>query len=209
MNINDLANKFYNDGEYLKVIELAKHNQNIPDVLFYAGLSYDCINEKLTALDFFRKALSIQSDHKLSLRALGWGSSDSVEQLEALEKLAHSNNAEADDMSLMAEIYCQHTRLNDAHYWYKKSLEAMPFNSLSLLGLADVYVRLAIKYLQDAEDSKDIDLSMQMSSDRFSEDALRFIYENVINRNTEDDALDLSLIKEKEDNTLEYYSNLP
>jgi hypothetical protein len=50
---------------------------------------------------------------------------------------------------------------------------------------------------------------MQMSFDRFSEDTLRFIYENVINRNTEDDALDLSSIKEKEDNTLEYYSNLP
>lgn len=198
MNVNDLANKMYNDGEYKQCIQLAEHHQDMPDVLFYAGLSYDSIKEKSTALDFFRKALALEPNHKLSLRAIGWGSPDDVEQLEALEKLARSNNAEADDMSLMAELYTSHTRYNDAHYWYQRSLTAEPFNSLSLLGLADLHARLAIKYLQDAEDSKDIDLSMQMSSDRFAEDTLRYIYDNIINRSTEVD-----------DETVNYYSNLP
>jgi tetratricopeptide (TPR) repeat protein len=179
MNAADWANKQFHDGEYQKCVDMAYPQQKDPDVLFYAALALDKLEKKSETIAMLRRALFHKPDHEGVLRSLAWASEDDIERLAILEKMARLDHATTDDVCLMGDLYNRHNRLNEAHYWFQVALEKDRANSLAKLGLSEIHIKLAIRYLQQIEDEDDIDLSQQMSDEWDAEEVMRFVYDNI------------------------------
>lgn len=181
MNITEIVEKLYENKKYDEIIELSKFNPDL-DVQFYTGLSFQTQGDLEKALLIWHKILEKDPYHERTIRALAWGSKDSLEKLFYLEKLAYLDLSDSEDLSFMASLYLDSNRYQDAHHWYQKALSLNKENALATLGLADLHARLALHYLQDTEDLKEINLSDQMSDDASSEDILRFIYDYIVSK---------------------------
>lgn len=179
MNAADWSSKLFNDQEYDKCIEMAYPQQKDPDVLFYAAMSLDVRDRTTDAIAMFRRALFHKPNHEPALRALAWCLKEDVARLVILERLAHENLAESDDLCLMAQIHSKNNHFNEAHHWFQTALEKEPNNALAHMGLSELHTKLAIRYLQNVERQQDIDLTQQMSDEWDAEEVMRFIYDNV------------------------------
>lgn len=185
MNAAEWANKQYYDKQYQHCIDMAFPSQRDPDVLFYAALSLDQLDKKKDAVAMLRRTLFHKPDHEGALRSLAWSEADDLERISVLEKMARKGICEADDYCLMGSVYNKINRLNEAHHWFSVALQKEPKNSLALLGIAEVHVKLAIRYVQETEDTEDIDLSQQMSDEWDAEEVMRFIFDNVTKKAAE------------------------
>lgn len=181
MNIAEIAEKLYENKKYDELIELSKFNPDL-DVQFYTGLSLQTQGKIDEALSVWRKILERDALHEKTIRALAWDSKDMLEKLFFLEKLAYLDFSDSEDLAFMASLYLDSRRYQDAHHWYQKALSANKENVLATLGLADLHARLALYYLQETEDMKEINLNDQMSDDANAEDILRFIYDYIVSK---------------------------
>jgi tetratricopeptide (TPR) repeat protein len=191
MNAADWANKLYNDKEYKKCTDMAYPQQKDPDVLFYAALALDKLEKHQEFVAMLRRTLFHKSDHEGAMRAFAWSDAGDVERLAMLEKMARKNMCDADDYCLMGQLYNQCNRLNEAHHWFQMALEKEPRNALGLLGVAEVHVKLAVRYLQDAQNEQDLDLTQQMSDEWDAEEVMRFIFDNITKKMPEPDLEEL------------------
>lgn len=189
MNAADWANKLYHDKEYTKCVDMAYPQQTDADVLFYAALSLEKIGGRDSeVVPMLRRALFHKPNHAESLRSLVWAlKSEDLERLAILERMARSEIADSDDLCLMGELYTKNNRLDEAHHWYRVALTKEPHNSLALLGLTEVHIKLAIGYLQDTEDEQDIDLDKPMSANFDINRVMRFIYTNITKKKSKEE----------------------
>jgi tetratricopeptide (TPR) repeat protein len=179
MNAADWANKLYNDKEYLKCSQMAFPQQTDPNVLFYAALSLEALDKKHDAIAMLRRTLFHKPDHERALRSFAWNDAPELDRLGALEKMAKLGVCELDDYCQMGHLYNECNRLNEAHHWYQMALEKEPRNTLAMLGVAEIHVKLAVRYIQDTENAEEIDLGQQMSDSWDAEEVMRFIYDNI------------------------------
>ena len=182
MNKADLASKLYYDNEYHKCLDMVHPQQTCVEVLYYAALSLEALNRKPEAVEMLRRALSYDHKNEKVLRELAWNLTDDIECLGILERLAKTDKADNNDYCLMGELYNRCNRLNESHHWYQVALDKESHNAIALAGIAEIHVKLAIRYLQEAEDEESIDLSNQISEEWDAEEALRFIYDNIIKK---------------------------
>jgi tetratricopeptide (TPR) repeat protein len=182
MNAAEWAEKAYREKQYLHCVDMAHPEQKDPDVLYYAALSLEALNRKDEAISILRRAMFHNPKHEGILRSLAWNLTDDIEVLTILERLAHANSCESEDYCLMGEICNRCNRLNEAHHWYNLVLQKDPLNPMASMGLAEIHIKSAIRYLQIAEDSEDLELNNQMSEEWDAEEALRFIYDNIIQK---------------------------
>jgi tetratricopeptide (TPR) repeat protein len=137
-----------------------------PEVLYYAGLAYNALNKRREAIECWRKAERLKPDYHPAVRALAYELTDRdpVEASELLYRLYAAGEADADDLTSLAEIRIKQDRLGEAQRLLRQALELDKDNSLALLAMATLYAQvrgrdLALDYLKKAAQTKDVDLS--------------------------------------------------
>ncbi|MCI0639094.1 MAG: hypothetical protein L0Y72_31695 [Gemmataceae bacterium] len=142
------------------------HASKIPEVWFFSGLARNALGNKRGAVECWRRAIELDAQNDAAVRALAFElvNSDPVSAAELFNNLVGMNQANADDLTALAEIRIKQDRLGEAQRLLDKALKLDGKNSLALLAMATLYAQvrdkaLALEYLKKVVDADQIDIS--------------------------------------------------
>lgn len=170
------AKKLWEDRKLDELKQLQREAGAAKDAeaLYFVGLALNALNQRREAIECWRKARKIDRQNETILRTLAYELLEQapVEAAELFGNLVGMQRANADDLTCLGELRIKQDRLGEARRWLEQALQLEPMNSLALLALASLYTQvrdssLALKYLQKAADTEDVDLSDLESDPEF------------------------------------------
>jgi tetratricopeptide (TPR) repeat protein len=162
------ARRLWQKAKLSRLVELCQSPRGAknPEVLYYGGLAYSGLNDPVRAIKCWHNAVNLRPTYDRVLRSLAYAFSDWGAPAFAnhyLQRLVELGAATSDDLTLLGENLVKLNDLSRARQWLQKALQEDADNTLALLALASVYVRLgesqrALTLLKRVAESRDLDM---------------------------------------------------